>query len=80
MAVSSAGRIPNRASVMAMFMATPPGRREIRPATSDPCRIATGARPITSQRTEPMQRMLAEASVMGRLLTPTARARKPRGR
>ena len=56
-AVSSTGRKPNRASVIAMFIATPPGKRLIRPGTSEPCRIWQAERPITSQRTLPMHRI-----------------------
>ena len=41
----------------AMFIATPPGRRVIRPGSSEESRIEVGERPITSHRTEPMQRI-----------------------
>ena len=51
------GVIPKRRRVIAMFIATPPGRRVIRPGTSEPTRMWLAARPITSQRTEPMQRI-----------------------
>jgi hypothetical protein len=57
MADSTAGRIPNRRSVTAMFSATPPGNRVIRPGTSDPTCIAAGDRPMMSHRKEPMHRM-----------------------
>jgi hypothetical protein len=53
----SAGLMPKRRSVIAMFIATPPGSRVMRPGTSDPSRIAVGERPMMSHRTEPMQRM-----------------------
>ena len=49
--------MPKRRSVIAMFIATPPGSRVIRPGTSEPSRIEVGERPMMSHRTEPMQRM-----------------------
>ena len=48
---------PKRAAVIAMFSATPPGRRMIRPGTSAPRSIAAGARAMMSHRTAPMLRM-----------------------
>lgn len=48
-----------------MFIATPPGIRVIRPGTSEPTRIAEGARPMISHRTEPMQRMVGVVMCYG---------------
>jgi hypothetical protein len=73
MAVNKAGVSPNRVHVMAMFMATPPGKRVMRPGTSDPWRIAKGARPITSHRTDPMHTMSADLLMAAFL--PGSRAR-----
>ena len=45
------------AKVAAMFNATPPGKRVMRPGTSPPKAKGTCVRPMMSHRTEPMQRM-----------------------
>ncbi len=63
-------------SVIAMFIATPPGSRVIRPGTSDPSRIEVGDRPMMSHRTEPMHRM---SGVMAVFIAEAAGARKGRG-
>ncbi len=64
MAVRTAGRRPWAPRVAAMFIATPPGRRVMRPGTSSPGDMARGVRPMMSHRTAPMQRMSGRA-VMG---------------
>src|SRR6056297_2069395 len=63
---------------MAMFIATPPGTRVIRPGTSEPARIAARERPITSQRTEPMQ-IMRSVRVIARLMRGFPAVRKRAG-